>query len=57
MPDINRPRYVNRWGFNGSPQPFAAKRVTSSCFVLEGKLSHLEDLCHRFFAEPTGRLS
>ncbi len=54
MPDINRPRYVNRWGFNGSPQPFAAKRVTSSCFVLEGKLSHLEDLCHRFFAEPTG---
>ena len=54
MPDINRPRYVNRWGFKGSPQPFAAKRVTSSCFVLEGTLSHLEDLCHRYFAEPTG---
>ena len=46
------PRYVNRYGFTGSPQPFLANGVSGYCFVLEGTLSNLEDLCARYLSQP-----
>jgi hypothetical protein len=52
MIDARGPRYVNRWGFQGSPQPFICRDLTAYCFVLKGALSNIQDLCRRYLREP-----
>jgi len=45
---------VNRWGIPGSPTPFIVKGITGYCFVLEGQLTALQDLCDRYLNQPSG---
>lgn len=49
-----RVRYVNRWRFPGSPQPFKLDHTLMQFFVLEADIGRLRDLCHRHLTAPTG---
>jgi hypothetical protein len=46
-------RYVNRWRFRGSPQPFRMIGQRTYWFVLAADMDCLDTLCRRFFREPS----
>lgn len=46
------PRYVDRWEFKASPQPFAAKNVTMYGFAFAGDPDKMQRLCDRYLNEP-----
>src|SRR5215211_2545893 len=47
------PRYVDRWNFSSSPQPFICRDLSAYSFSFEGDLSHLQDLCNRYLNDPS----
>lgn len=50
---VEAPRYVNRWGIRGSPQPFVCKQIAGYHFFVQGQRANLERLCDRFLNEPS----
>ena len=51
-PITDAPRYVDRWEFRGSPQPFDAKDVTMYGFAFAGDHDKMQRLCDRYLNEP-----
>ena len=51
-PSANAPRYVDRWEFGASPQPFDAKGVTMYGFAFAGDHDKMQRLCDRYLNEP-----
>jgi hypothetical protein len=54
MTDSDVPQYVNRWGFQGSLQPFICPGLSSYSFILRGKLPNIQNLCDHYLNQPTG---
>src|SRR5688572_26508064 len=44
---------VSRWGFTGSPQPFALTRQRIYSFLVPAARGALDALCDRYFTVPT----
>src|SRR5688500_20351165 len=44
---------VSRWGFTGSPQPFALTRQRIYSFLVPAERGALDALCDRYFTVPT----
>jgi hypothetical protein len=51
-PPESRPRYVNRWGVLGAPQPFGCERLEGHFFVLKARFDRLQFLCDRYLNLP-----
>jgi uncharacterized protein with NAD-binding domain and iron-sulfur cluster len=51
---VNDHPYVDRWGLNGSFQPFSADRVRMYGFIFDADHGALTKLCDRFLNEPSG---
>ena len=44
---------MNRWGSQGSPQPFECKGMTGYGFIVPGTRANIEALCDRYLCQPT----
>jgi hypothetical protein len=48
------PRYVDRWGYQASPQPFVGRQIRAYSFIVDGDIDRIQDLLDRYLVRPSG---